>query len=80
MRQTACPVHYDSVAPDAGFRFDLLVEKCLVIEIKAVEQLAKLHTAQLLTYLRLSGPRLGLLMNFNVAHMRDGIKRVANGL
>lgn len=79
-RQRACPVFYDSIRLDAGFRLDLLVDECLIVEIKAVEELVPLHMAQLLTYLRLTQHRLGLLMNFNVRRMKDGIQRIANGL
>jgi len=79
-RQRACPVHYDSIRLDAGFRLDLVVDECLVVEVKAVEKLSQLHMAQLLTYLRLTQFRLGLLMNFNVQRMKDGIQRIANGL
>ena len=79
-RQRACPVHYDSIRLDAGFRLDLVVDRCLIVEVKAVKELSRLHLAQLLTYLRLTQYRLGLLMNFNVQRMKDGIRRVANGL
>lgn len=79
-RQVALPVHYDGTTLDAGFRVDLLVADHLVVEIKAVEKLLPIHSAQLLTYLRLGGFRLGLLLNFNMIHMREGLKRVANGL
>ena len=75
-RQVALPVSYDGIRLDAGLRFDLLVESCLVIELKAVETLLPVHEAQLLTYLKLSGYRLGLLINFNVPLIKDGIKRV----
>jgi len=78
--QVMLPVHYDGVAIDAGYRIDLLVEDTVVIELKAVEKVAPLHEAQLLTYLKLSGKKLGLLLNFNVLHMKDGIKRIANNL
>jgi GxxExxY protein len=77
--QVMLPVHYDGVAIDAGYRIDLLVED-VVVELKAVEKLAPIHEAQLLTYLKLSGKKLGLLLNFNVLHMKDGIKRFANNL
>jgi len=78
--QVLLPVEYDGVRIDAGFRIDLLVEDAVIVELKAVEKMATIHTAQLLTYLRLSGKKLGLLMNFNVARMKDGIKRIANSL
>jgi GxxExxY protein len=63
-----------------AFRLDMLVEESVVVELKAVEKLAPVHTAQLLSYLKLSGRKLGLLMNFNVPVLRDGIKRVVNKL
>lgn len=79
-RQVGLPVRYDGLQLDTGFRIDLLVSDRLVIEIKSVEKILPIHSAQLLTYLKLGGYRLGLLLNFNVIHMRDGLKRVANGL
>jgi GxxExxY protein len=75
-RQVAVPVEYDGIKLDAALRIDLLVEKRLVVELKAVESLLPIHTAQVLTYLKLTGCRLGLLINFNVPLIRDGIKRV----
>ena len=65
---------------DVGYRIDILVEGELVLEIKALEAIAPVHKAQLLSYLRLSDKRLGLLLNFNVVHLRDGIWRIANDL
>lgn len=79
-RQTALPVSYDGVEIEGGFRVDLVVEDLLIVEIKAVEEVLPVHRSQLLTYLKLSGLKLGYLLNFNVPHMRDGIKRVVNGL
>ena len=79
-RQVPCPVNYRDVKLKTGFRLDLVVDNLVIIEVKSVDKLAQVHTAQLLTYLRLTGRKLGLLLNFNVPHMRDGIKRVANGL
>lgn len=76
VRQLALPVRYRNRSLDAGLRLDLLVGDRLVVEVKAVEKLARVHQAQLLTYLKLTGHRLGLLLNFNVVHLRDGIKRV----
>jgi GxxExxY protein len=76
-KQVELPVTYGAVHLDAGLRLDLVVEECLVVELKAVENLKPLHTAQLLTYLKLSGYRLGLLINFNVPVIRDGIRRIA---
>lgn len=75
-RQVALPVHYDGVKIEAGLRLDLLVEGKLIVELKAVETLLPVHKAQLLTYLKLSKRRLGLLINFNVPLIKDGIKRV----
>lgn len=69
---------YDGVSIDAAYRLDLLVSDCIVVEVKAVLQLVPVHSAQLLTYLRLTGAPVGLLMNFYVAHLRDGIKRLVN--
>ena len=77
--QVRLPVVYEGVRLEAGYRIDYLVENCVIVELKAVEKLLPLHTAQLITYLKLSGRRVGLLINFNVPHLRDGIKRVVNG-
>ncbi len=74
--QIPVPVVYDGVRLDAGFRLDLLVEDRVIVELKAVEAILPLFEAQLLTYLRLSGKRLGLLINFNVPLIKDGISRV----
>ena len=74
--QLVLPVLYDGVKIDAGLRIDALVNGCVVIELKAVERLLPVHKAQVLTYLKLTGQRLGLLINFNVALIRDGISRV----
>jgi GxxExxY protein len=79
-RQLALPIIYDSVIIEAGYRLDLLVDSLVVVEIKAVDRLTDLHRAQLLSYLKLGGYRLGYLLNFNVAMMKDGIHRMANGL
>jgi GxxExxY protein len=70
------PLVYETIKSDIGYRIDLLIENKLIIEIKAVEALADIHTAQMLTYLKLSGNRLGLLINFNVALLKNGIKRL----
>ncbi len=75
-RQLSLPVIYDKIRLDAGLRLDLLVNDCLVIELKAVETLLPVHSAQLLTYLKLSGYRLGFLINFNVPVIKDGIRRM----
>jgi len=77
--QTPLPVHYKGNRVEAGYRVDMLVEKSLIIEIKAVEQVLPIHTAQLLTYLKLSSLRVGLLINFNVAILKNGITRLVNG-
>ena len=77
--QLRLPVSYGGITLDAGYRIDFLVENCVIVELKAVEKLLPLHTAQLITYLKLSGRQVGLLINFNVPHLRDGIKRVVNG-
>ncbi len=79
-RQLALPLVYQSVRIDAGYRIDLLVERKVVVEVKAVEQLTEVHQAQLLSYLRLGGFKLGYLLNFNVALMKQGLRRLANGL
>lgn len=74
-RQIALPIVYEGEHLEAGFRLDLLVENQVIVEVKAVEGLAPVHEAQLLTYLRLSGVRLGYLINFNTALFKDGVKR-----
>ena len=73
------PVYYDDITLDIGYRLDLLVNDAIVVELKSVERLLPLHSAQLLSYLRLGHYHLGLLLNFNTVHMREGIKRVING-
>ena len=72
------PISYHGVRIPTGFRADLIVSDLVIVEIKAVEALAPVHRKQLLTYLRLSGKRLGVLINFNVPLIKDGISRVAN--
>jgi GxxExxY protein len=79
-RQVALPVVYDNMELDAGYRIDLLVGDIVILELKVVDKLLPIHTAQLLSYLKLSKRNLGYLLNFNVVHMRDGIKRVVNNL
>ena len=74
-RQVPWPLTYEGVRLDCGFRLDLLVEEMVVVEAKAVDQLLAVHDAQLLTYLKVSGFALGILINFNVAHLRNGIRR-----
>ncbi len=75
-RQVEVPVTYKDVKLDVGFRIDLLVEKSVVVELKTVEDIKPVHEAQLLTYLKLTGHRIGLLVNFNVKSMKYGIKRL----
>ena len=75
-KQIPLPLIYEEVKLDAGYRLDLLVENQVIVEIKSVEALGDIHMAQILTYLKLSGCKLGLLVNFNVRHLKDGIKRV----
>jgi len=79
-RQQPIPVVYESIRIDTGFRADLVVEEKVIIEVKSVELLAPVHKKQLLTYLRLADKRLGLLINFHVTFIRDGITRIVNGL
>jgi GxxExxY protein len=78
-QQIPMPIGYDGITIDVGYRLDLLVNDSVVVELKSIETLLPIHTAQLLSYLRLGGYRLGLLLNFHTNHMRDGIKRVING-
>jgi GxxExxY protein len=70
------PVMYEEVHLDAGYRLDLIVNECVIVELKAVERVLPVHQAQLLTYLKLTGYRLGILINFNTKLIKDGIKRV----
>jgi GxxExxY protein len=79
-RQLSLPVKYKHLIIEAGYRVDLLIERRVIVEVKAVEAVAPVHRAQLLSYLRLGDFRLGYLLNFNVALMKDGIARVVNGL
>jgi GxxExxY protein len=79
-KQKPMPLVYETVKLECGYRIDLMVERQLVLEIKSVEALNDVHLAQVLTYLKLSHCRLGLLLNFKVARMRDGIRRVVNHL
>jgi GxxExxY protein len=75
-RQKPVPLEYKGIHLDCGFRVDLLVEHCLVVEVKAVDSLTSLHEAQVLTYLRLTGCKVGLLLNFNERWLKRGIKRL----
>ena len=79
-QQQALPVVYKEVKLDAGYRIDLLIENKVIVEIKSVEALADIHTAQLLTYLKLKDLKLGLLINFNSVRVVDGLKRIVNNL
>jgi GxxExxY protein len=74
-RQVPVPLRYDGIQLDCGFRLDLLVDECVIVEIKAVEKVLPVHESQLLTYLKITGHELGILINFNVRHLRDGIHR-----
>jgi GxxExxY protein len=80
LTQVPLPLVYREVTLDVGYRLDLVVEELVVVEIKSVDALAAIHQAQMLSYLKLSGKRLGLLINFNVVRLKDGIKRLVNGL
>ncbi|KFF07103.1 GxxExxY protein [Flavobacterium reichenbachii] len=79
-KQKALPLIYEEVKLDIGYRLDILVENKLILEIKAVDCLNEVHFAQLLTYLKLTNCKLGLLINFNVSLIKNGIKRIANNL
>ena len=77
-REKAIPVEFEGVKFEMGFRADLIINGCFIVELKSVERLAPVHAKQLLTYLKLTWMRLGLLINFGEERLRDGIKRVAN--
>jgi GxxExxY protein len=77
-QQKPVPVVYRDVKLDCGYRLDLLVEDCVIVEIKSVDHLAAIHEAQLLSYLKLTGCKIGLLINFNVKMLMSGIKRIVN--
>ncbi len=77
--QVGLPVVYDGVTLELGYRIDLLVEDLVIVELKSVDAINPIHQAQLLSYLKLSGKSLGLLINFNVVHLKDGIQRFVNG-
>ena len=77
-RQKELPIEYKGIKLNANFRLDVLVNKQLILEIKSCDTLLPIHEAQLLTYLKLTGIKLGLLINFNVPMLKDGIKRIAN--
>lgn len=76
--QVSVPVVYDAMRLEAGLRLDVVVEECVIVEIKAVEKLIPLFEAQLLTYLKLTGCRVGLLVNFNVPLLKDGLQRIVH--
>jgi len=80
VRQQAVPIVYQGTRIEVGFRADLIVEEKVIVEIKSVETIAPVHNKQLLTHLRLADKRLGLLINFNVLLIKDGITRIANGM
>ena len=80
VQQIGIPVEYDHLHLDIGFRADLIIENKVIVELKSVETILPVHKKQLLTYLKLSKFKLGLLVNFNVDLMKDGITRIANGL
>ncbi len=79
-RQQSVPIRFEELQFDEGFRADLVVNNLVIVELKSVEQLHPVHAKQLLTYLKLMELKLGLLINFNEALLKDGIKRVVNGL
>ena len=79
-QEKSLPVRYEGIEISVGYRIDLLLNQKVIVELKAVERLLPIHTAQVLSYLKLSGCKLGFLINFNVPHLKDGIKRVVNGL
>ena len=79
-KQVLIPIRYEDLMVDNGYRIDILVNDLVVVELKALEAILPVHRGQLLSYLRLGGFKLGYLLNFNVAHMRDGITRMVNGL
>lgn len=79
-KQKALPLFYEEVRLDMGYRIDIIVEDKFIVEVKSVETLNDVHLAQLLTYLRLSDCKLGLLINFNVKLLKEGVRRVVNGI
>jgi GxxExxY protein len=80
VQQLALPVLYDGICIDLGYRIDLLVDGAVVVEVKSIGKLAPIHNAQLLSYLKLGGYKIGLLLNFNVPQLKDGIRRIVNRL
>ena len=79
-REVSIPIKYKNVELDAGFRADFIVEDTIILELKAVETMLPVHEAQLLTYLKVTGKKVGLLLNFNVPVMKEGIRRMVHGL
>ncbi len=79
-KQKPLPLVYEAIKLDAGYRVDLMVEKKVIIDVNAVEAITDVHLAQVLTYLKLSGCKLGLLINFNVTMLKNGVRRIANQL
>jgi GxxExxY protein len=77
--QVPLPVVYDGVTLEIGYRIDLIVEELVLVKVKAIDDIAPIHQAQLLSYLKLSGKSLGLIINFHVSHLKEGIKRLVNG-
>ena len=77
--EVALPITYEGVTVDIGYRMDLVVENLVVVELKCVQEFSPVHEAQLLSYLKLSGLQVGLLINFHVAHLRDGIESMVKG-
>jgi GxxExxY protein len=77
--QLALPVVYDSVKLDIGYRIDMMVNDLVIVELKSVEEISRVHVAQVISYLKLSKKKLGLIINFNVLHLKDGIKRLVEG-
>lgn len=79
-KQQPLPLLYKGIVLDCGYRLDIVVEKIIIVELKAVDRIEPIHSAQLLTYLKLTGLKLGMLINFNVPVLKDGIKRFVNNL
>jgi GxxExxY protein len=79
-QEKALPIRYEGAEISVGYRIDLLINQKVIVELKAAERLLPIHTAQVLSYLKFSRCKLGFLINFNVLHLKDGIKRVVNGL
>lgn len=80
VRQKPLPVTYKGTQLECGYRLDLVIEECVILELKSIQRFEPIHAAQLLTYLKLTGLRLGMLINFNVPVLKDGIRRVVNAL